>query len=227
MVMAELLSEISKHPLIWRGRDTAAPSEKLATGHAILDRHLAGGLPAAGLVRVQTVAGVGELAVFKGVLTGYRQHKLCAFINPPGQLQSPWLHQFGLPLSQVFSINSTPDDALWAAEQSLKSGACHCVLLWTPVLSAKQARRLQVAASYNHALCLAFQADHIEAGLPVALDLKLAAHAHGLSIDIVKQQGGRTAREITVPLRHTPTNAAITQAMTGTPARPKHLSSVG
>ncbi|MCU7554824.1 recombinase RecA [Alteromonas sp. ASW11-19] len=225
--MTELLSEINKHPLIWRGRDTAAPSAKLATGHAILDRHLAGGLPSAGMVRVQSVAGIGELAVFKGVITGARQHKLCVFINPPGKVQSPWLRQFGLPLSQVFTVSCRPDEALWAAEQALKSGSCHCVLLWATTLSAKQARRLQVAASYNHALCLTFQADRIEAGLPVALDLRLVPHVHGLSIEIVKQQGRWTAREITIPLRHTPTNAAITRAMTGAHDKPQHLSSVG
>ncbi len=225
--MAESISSLEKHPLIWRGTQTPSAMTRLPTGHAILDTHLLGGLPAAGLVRVQAPLGIGELSLLQGALFSGRQHKLRVFINVPGDIHAPWLQHNGIDETKILQINpANEEDALWAAEQCLKSAVCHSVILWVSALSLRQARRLQVAASDNDCLCLLFQHQHIESGLPVLLDLRVKPHSHGLCVDILKLQGGRPKENLLLPLRHTPDNSAILRLTQQATQQHSHLSSV-
>ena len=222
--MTEILSTLSKHPHIWRAREKKNSEAKFSLGFARLDSALNGGVASSGLVRISSLTGVGELSLFKHVLCKHRTHKMVVFINPPGQLQAPWLANLGLDLQQVLVVNTPADqESLWAAEQCLKSTACHCVILWSNRVCTKAARRLQVAATHNDALCLLYtlpqcaNVNHehgsMSHALPITLELSLQAHASTVTADVRKQRHGWPTSNITISHNWTPDNHAIKWAM--------------
>lgn len=215
--MLESLSELNKHPHIWRAREQHKGETKFSLGYARLDKALNGGVASTGLIRIASCTGVGELTLFKQVLCYQRTHKMVVFINPPGVLQTPWLAELGLDLQQVLVVNTQNEqDSLWAAEQCLKSTACHCVVLWSNAVDAKAARRLQVAATHNDALCLLYTAlnkNVLAQPLPISLDIALHHRAQQLSVDVRKQRHGWPVNSIAIDHRWTPDNHAIKWAM--------------
>jgi hypothetical protein len=204
-----------KHPHIWRAREKPVSENKFLLGTRVLDEALHGGIATSGVVRIASLTGIGEITLFKQVLTMHRAHKLRVFIKPPAQLQAPWLSSLGVDLEQVIVVlPKTDKEALWAAEQCLKSAACHCVLLWNNTMDAKAARRLQVAASHNDTLCLLFTSPHQQgASFPIALDLSLHIRDAQLVVNIIKQRHGWPVSNIVVPHSWTPNNHAIQSAM--------------
>lgn len=236
--MKKSLSVLNKHPHIWRARDQKQSETKFSLGFACLDKALNGGVASTGLVRISSLTGVGELSLFKQVICQHRTHKLVVFINPPGLLQSPWLENLGLKAQQVLVVKTSAEqESLWAAEQCLKSTACHCVVLWSNAINQKEARRLQVAATHNDALCLLYtppqqQAPSLnysktslhgglqtstpsqnDSSLPITLDIALLGTPHALSVNIRKQRHGWPKDNIVISHRWTPDNHAIKWAM--------------
>lgn len=217
--MSKSLSELNNHPHIWRAREQGQNETKFSFGFTPLDNALNGGVASTGLVRVSSLIGIGELSLFKRVLCRQRTHKMVVFINPPGLLQTPWLENLGLKSTQVLVVNTTSSqESLWAAEQCLKSSACHCVILWHNTITAKAARRLQVAATHNDALCLLYSTPvsnwcNEAQSLPIVLDLALQMQQHHLSIRVHKQRHGWPVDNITLSYNWTPDNHAIKWAM--------------
>lgn len=85
----------------------------------------------------------------------------------------------------------TDREALWAAEQCLKSGACQAVCLWQDRVPLVQARRLQLAARAGESASFLFLAAHnAAAGLPVDLCLELSPHPHGIAISVPRRKQG-------------------------------------
>jgi hypothetical protein len=79
---------------------------------------------------------------------------------------------------------------LWSAEQSLKSGCCHSIVIWHTSLSITQVKRLQLAAEKGN--CLLFiirQPQQENISLPVTLGLKLAAAKVGIQVQIINRKG--------------------------------------
>lgn len=236
--MNKSLSVLNNHPHIWRAREQKQSETKFSLGFPRLDKALNGGVASTGLVRISSLTGVGELSLFKRVICQHRTHKLVVFINPPGLLQSPWLENLGLKSQQVLVVKTrTEQESLWAAEQCLKSTACHCVVLWNNTITPKEARRLQVAATHNDALCLLYtpppqlasQSSYPEASrnsdlqgsmskqsdnsLPITLDISLQGKAHAVSVNIRKQRHGWPIDNIVISHTWTPDNHAIKWAM--------------
>ncbi|OJF69948.1 recombinase RecA [Alteromonas sp. V450] len=217
--MKKSLLTLNKHPHIWRASEKNTKDPKFLLGIDSLDTALNGGIAISGLIRVSSSTGVGELTLFKKVLCSQRTHKMVIFINPPGMLQTPWLENLGFNTQQVLVVNTdTEDDALWAAEQCLKSTACHCVVLWNSAISGKAARRLQVAAAHNDALCLLYTPLQVSLqeniqSLPIALDITLEPTDQKLAVNIKKQRHGWPVHNIVIPHSWTPDNHAIQWAM--------------
>lgn len=236
--MNKSLSVLNNHPHIWRARDQRQSETKFSLGFPRLDKALNGGVASTGLVRISSLTGMGELSLFKQVICQHRTHKLVVFINPPGLLQSPWLENLGLKAQQVLVVKpSSEQESLWAAEQCLKSTACHCVVLWSNAVNQKEARRLQVAATHNDALCLLYtppqqQASQLgypkanmgsdsqanlsnesDSALPITLDIALKGTPHALAVNIRKQRHGWPKDNIVISHRWTPDNHAIKWAM--------------
>ena len=240
--MNKSLSVLNNHPHIWRARDQKQSEAKFSLGFACLDKALNGGVASTGLVRISSLTGVGELSLFKRVICQHRTHKLVVFINPPGLLQSPWLENLGLKAQQVLVVKTSAEqESLWAAEQCLKSTACHCVVLWSNGINQKEARRLQVAATHNDALCLLYTPPQQQAlqtslqaetthqndnSLPITLDIALFGKPQALSVNIRKQRHGWPKDNIVISHRWTPDNHAIKWAMAHNTLSDRALHSV-
>ncbi|QJR81016.1 translesion DNA synthesis-associated protein ImuA [Alteromonas pelagimontana] len=226
--MSTPLTNIEKHPLIWRASQPQQGAHRLPTGHSQLDQALMGGLPVKGLIRIRSQLGIGEVSVLTSVIKGIAPHKLLMWINPPGNLHASWLQQQNIAAQQVYVVQPDNDiDALWACEQSLKSEACYIVLIWQSRMGNKAARRLQLAAAQHNTLCIYFESDAVtRQPLPLALDIELQTQRHGLTANIVKNQGSWPKEGIPVELTHTPSNKEIILAMQENPAEIVDISSL-
>ena len=146
---------------LWRGPARHGPaSDHLASGHPALDARLpGGGWPASGLCEVlQAAPGVGELALVWPALAKLSQRdRPIVLIAPPYRPHAPAWAAAGLELAQLQIIQATPKQALWAAEQCLRSAACAAVLCWPQQADDRALRRLQVAADSGQCLGFVFR----------------------------------------------------------------------
>jgi hypothetical protein len=155
------LTEILQRQTVWHGdAPSAGAAAAAATGYAALDAELPGGGWPTGLVEVLHRAnGAGELQIVLpalAALTG-AGHRI-AWLAPPYLPYAPALKAAGVRLAQLTVVRAPGRlDALWAAEQALRSGAFHALLLWLPRASYPELRRLAVAAQAGPAFALAFR----------------------------------------------------------------------
>ncbi|NOI80515.1 translesion DNA synthesis-associated protein ImuA [Vibrio tubiashii] len=190
--MYELIEHLKQKQWLWSGSQTPDSGDYYSTGHDLLDQKLEGGFPKHGVVELQGAASIGELRLLLPHLKNTSQERLSVFIQPPGYLCAEQLNNEGLDNNKVLLIYPQNDkEALWAAEQCLRSGACSNVLLWHPELEVHQARRLQVASEHGNCLHFIFKtAKKSLFSLPVSLSMTLLPHALGVEITITKRKGG-------------------------------------
>ena len=147
---------------LWRGQPaTQAPSDAIATGWTSLDAVLpGGGWPSAALSEILLpVDGVGELRLVWPALARLSEgNGIVAVIAPPYRPYAPAWQAAGLRHESLQVIDADPRDALWAAEQCLRSGACSAVLCWPRSADDRALRRLQVAAETGRTPGFAFRA---------------------------------------------------------------------
>lgn len=211
---------LTQLPGVWRASEGRHQDtlQRQDTGFTALNTALGGGFPASGLIRLRSLCGVGELSLLKTVLGQNNNDKLLVFINPPGHIHQAWLHQMAINPATVTVVQCrSGDEALWAAEQCLKSEACYQVLLWHDAITSKQARRLQVASTQHQLRCLLYENKRVQRiALPLTLDLDIHAVTGGLQIDITKNRGAWPTSATHLAFCYTPTNQAIYQAMDNT-----------
>lgn len=135
---------------VWRGpAPQPLPAEGLSTGRAALDRALpTGGWPDASLTELLIPSdGVGELELLWPALSKLSAGDgLVVLVAPPFLPYAPAWHAAGVRLQGLQVIRADARDALWAAEQCLRSGACNAVVCWPVTTDDRLIRRLQVAA---------------------------------------------------------------------------------
>ncbi len=205
------LADILQRQAVWRGGAPAAAAVPAApTGFAALDAEFPGGGWPAGLVEVLCRAeGVGELQVVLPALAALTAagHRV-AWLAPPHLPYAPALRAAGLRLEGLTVVRAPGRrDALWAAEQALRSGAFHALLLWLPRASYPELRRLAVAAQAGPGFALAFRPP--EAGCessPAVLRLALEPGEGQLAVRILKRRGLPLAAPLSLPrvLPHSP-----------------------
>lgn len=196
--------------LLWQANNPKASEAHHAqlTGFKELDQALQGGFPACGVIDIRSRIGIGELRlILPSVLKRQQQRstELVTFIAPPLSLNSEMLAEFGFNLEQIMIIQPTSTkQILWSAEQSLKSGCCHTVIIWQQSLSVAQVKRLQLAAEQGN--CLLFimrqiqQQEHIS--LPATIALKLHPSRAGIKAQIIKRKGGWPSTDFTINMHH-------------------------
>ncbi|MFS1881418.1 translesion DNA synthesis-associated protein ImuA [Vibrio splendidus] len=189
--MHELIKNLQDRQLIWTGLQSTAQGSTTSTGYPQLDKQLDGGFPTHGVIEVESQQGIGELRLLTPYLAQQNSQKLAIFINPPGKICAEFFSNQGIELENILVIQPQRDrDALWAAEQCLKSGACHSVLLWGADLEIHQTKRLQAASETGKCLQFHFKAtSHNQLSLPVSLSMKLSSHAQGLKVEVTKRKG--------------------------------------
>lgn len=190
--MYELIEHLKKKQWLWSGIQTPEHHDYYSTGYELLDQKLEGGFPKYGVVELQSETSIGELRLVLPHLKNTSQDRLSVFIQAPGYLCAEQLHHLGLDTNKALMISPrNPHQALWAAEQCLRSGACSNVLLWHPELEVHQARRLQVASERGNCLHFVFKSVAKSLfSLPVSLSMTLLPHPLGIEVTITKRKGG-------------------------------------
>lgn len=190
---------------VWRGQATAiASAVKQPSGWPSLDAVLPmRGWPDAALSELLLSAdGIGELQLLWPTLARLSQPKdgLIALIAPPYHPYAPAWQAAGVRLGALQVIRTkTPRDALWAAEQCLRSGACDAVLCWPQQADDRALRRLQVAAETGQALGFAFRPMKASVN-PSPAALRIAIDASPRQLRVLKCRGGiPPARPIPFP----------------------------
>ena len=199
--MARDLSRLLEHPAIWRGR-SATRARTLPTGFAALDEGLpGGGWPHAGLIEIlPTCFGAGELSLLLPALaaaTRRPEARWCAWVGPPLQPFAPALAQCGVALERVLVVQTTKKkeaggkSALWAFEQTLRSGACDIALAWLRSAQPQQIRRLHLAAQHGATLGVLFRPrEAARDASPAALRVAVEPTAPGARVTLLKSRGG-------------------------------------
>lgn len=216
------VSDPSVFPGVFRigdlGSNTSAPGGgEIRSGFEALDSELIGhGWARPGLTEILSDhVGVGELSLLMKALgssinvvhPGEAMHML--WVVPHSQAWIPYapaLAQCGINLDHLAIVrtNST-DDALWAAEQGLKSGACRAVLLrmneaWCNPLSLRRLHQAAIAGS--SILWLMRPREAVNTPSPAGTRIALQPeHGGVLRLDLLKRRGLAAGKSIRIVTR--------------------------
>lgn len=198
------LVRLLEHPAIWRGR-SAARRSGVPSGFTALDEHLPGrGWPRTGLIEILVPHfGSGELTVLLpalATLTRGAAARWCVWVAPPLIPFAPALVAGGIVLDRVAIVDAKRQDArfrgpaMWAFEQSLRSGACDAVLGWARRLRLAEIRRLQLAAERGRTLGILFRPRRAAAESSTAV-LRLGLEPLRAGVRVTLLKGRSTRRE--------------------------------
>jgi protein ImuA len=209
--MSRDLSRLLEHPAVWRGR-SATRARTLPTGFAALDEGLpGGGWPHAGLIEILPACfGAGEMSLLLPALaaaTRRPEARWCAWVAPPLQPFAPALAECGVALEQVLVVQTTKKkeaagpvsrspqgvgkSALWAFEQTLRSGACDIAMAWLRSAQPRQIRRLHLAAEHGATLGVLFRPrEAARDSSPAVLRVAVEPAASGTRVTLLKSRGG-------------------------------------
>jgi protein ImuA len=198
---------------LWRGSSLGAATDPtLPSGFAALDAELpGGGWPLRAVTELLTPqSGVLEWRLLAPALqrwwagqatpapaAGRRARQAAApalrtllLVNPPHAPHLPGLQALGLPpAALVWVATSTPAEALWAAEQAIKSRVA--VLAWLPEARPEQIRRLQVGALSTDAPSLLLRPERAaqqSSAAPLRLLLR-PGEGWALDVHLLKRRG--------------------------------------
>ncbi|WP_266170615.1 translesion DNA synthesis-associated protein ImuA [Dyella subtropica] len=195
------LSSLIQGRQVWKGQAAPIPGSS-PTGWQLLDAALpTGGWPDAALTEILLPAdGVGELQLVLPTLARLTQAgRSVMVIAPPYTPYVLGWERRGVAMSQVDIVMADMRDALWAAEQCLRSGSCAAVLAWPTQADDRALRRLQVAADTGKALAFVFRdRRHAVQASPAALRLELETEP-SLQVRVRKCRGGNAPAQ-PVPL---------------------------
>jgi protein ImuA len=192
------------HPALWRASQLARSGTRVIdTGHPILSAQLpGGGWPVSTLVEcLVEKPGSGEIRLLKPVLAKVGKRRVM-LIQPPHVPNALALASMGLNPSQVLWVQPSKNaDALWAAEQALKAGGFHTVLMWVQHARNENWRRLNLAAQAGDSLFIAFRPiSAAQDASPAPLRLALRAEHNGVRVDLIKRRGPNKETSLFIPL---------------------------
>lgn len=192
------------HPSLWRASQLAHASTRCVdTGHPALSAQLpGGGWPTGTLVDLLLQqSGIGELRLLRPALAAVASRRI-VLLQPPHAPQALALAALGLAPSQLIWIRSSRGaDALWAAEQVLRSGSCGALLLWQNHARGESLRRLHLAAQSGETLFFLMRPlAAAQDASPAPLRLSLKPAAGGIDIGFVKRRGPQRDAPLFLPL---------------------------
>ena len=179
---------------VWRGQSPHRSASAQATGHAALDAALpSGGWPEAALSELLLPGhGVGELELMWPALARLSQVQaggMIVLVDPPFLPYPAAWRDAGVALPRLQVVRARHRDALWAAEQCLRSGACAAVLCWPQRADDRVLRRLQVAAETGQSLGFVLR-DLAAARNPSPAALRIAIDTAPRQLRVLKCRGG-------------------------------------
>jgi protein ImuA len=211
---APLLAPEAVHPSLWLASQLAQSHDRCVdTGHPALSAQLpGGGWPTGTLVELLLQQpGIGEMRLLQPTLAA--MERPIVLVQPPYMPQALALDALGISPARLVWIRNTGKsaDALWAAEQVLRSGCCGALLLWQQHVRSEALRRLHLAAQGGATLfCLLRPLAAAQDASPAPLRLALRPALGGLQIDFVKRRGPQRDAPLFLPLtpsllqRHAP-----------------------
>src|SRR5919106_918473 len=179
--MAALEDILQRHP-VWVGGAPRITGPAVCTGYQVLDSELPdGGWPLGALTEILAgQEGIGELELVLPALAALSwAGKRVVWLAPPHLPYAPALAAAGLDLAHLAVVRAPGRrDALWAAEQVLRSGSCRALVAWFRRACYDELRRLAVAAQGSSAFVALFRPREI-APEPSPASLRLALEAQG------------------------------------------------
>jgi protein ImuA len=180
------------------------------TGHPTLSAQLpGGGWPTGVLIDLLTQqSGIGELRLLAPALAKVASRRV-VLLQPPHPPQAIALAALGVAPSHLLWLRAERTaDALWAAEQVLRSGSCGALLFWPHQAGGRQQhvraesmRRLHMAAQYGETLLFMMRPmAAAQDSSPAPLRLSLRPAADGIEVGFVKRQGPRRDEPLFLPL---------------------------
>lgn len=211
------------HPSLWRASQLARSTSRcISTGHPSLDNQLpGGGWPAGSMTDLHTQQpGIGELRLLAPALSKVAERKI-AFLQPPHPPQALALAAMGIPPESALWLRADRTaDALWAAEQVLRSGSCGALLFWQHQIRAESQRRLTLAAQEGETLLFMIRLlASAQDPSPAPLRLTLRPRAGGLEVGFVKRRGPQRDEPLFLPMQINPAHRLQPQPQT-VPAQP-------
>jgi protein ImuA len=221
------------HPSLWRASQLARSRTRCTdTGHAALSLQLpGGGWPKGVLIDLLVQQpGVGEMRLLAPALAAVADRRV-VLLQPPHVPQALSLAALGIPpTSAIWLRADRTADALWAAEQVLRSGSCGALIFWPGVTSnnARQAhvradslRRLHLAAQQGETLFFNIRPLSAEVDAsPAPLRLSVRPAPGGINVGFVKRQGPQRDTPLFLPMPFSSISLRQPQRHT-VPAEPK------
>lgn len=216
------LDEILQRQPVWRGATMAQCLPGIPSGFDVLDAALPGrGWPAGELTELLADAkGIGELQLVLPALRALTSSgKRVVWLAPPHLPYAPALAAAGVDLAQLAVVQPRRrGDALWSAEQVLRSGASQGFLAWLPRLRYVELQRLAVSAEAGGGVAFLFRPSAAaREPSPAGLRLALQAGAGELMVRILKRRGAPAERPLCLPLpvpHHALGRSALSRAST-------------
>jgi protein ImuA len=207
--MTGALDPEAVHPSLWRASQLArSHTQCLDTGFPSLSMQLpGGGWPKGVLVDLLVQQpGVGEVRLLAPALSKVSTRQI-AFLQPPHAPQALALASMGIqPSAALWLKADRTADALWAAEQVLRSGSCGALLFWQPQIRSDSLRRLHLAAQSGETLFFMMRPMYAaQDASPAPLRLGLRPKAGGIEVDFVKRRGPQRDAPLFLPMSITTT----------------------
>ncbi|MCB1724272.1 MAG: translesion DNA synthesis-associated protein ImuA [Gammaproteobacteria bacterium] len=202
------LDALKRSGALWRGRRSVLMAGRvLGSGWAVLDEVLGGGWPRAALVEVLGDAHLGLSLLLPLLADLSLESRWLTWVAPPYLPYAPALAARGIRVERVLLVQQVSDEqALWAAEQVLKSGACSLLLAWPDRAGARgldtaRLRRLQLAAEQGDCTGVLFRPLRaVRQGSTAALRLRVRPAPLGLEVEVLKRRGGWGGGTCIVPM---------------------------
>jgi protein ImuA len=181
------------HPALWRASQLArAHSRTVDTGYAALSAEMpGGGWPLGTLVELLVQQpGIGEVRLLRPALTAVSKRPI-ALLQSSCVPNAVGFAYLGIPPGKLLRLQAPKTaDALWSAEQILKTGSCGALIFWQQHIRTECLRRLLLAAQSSETLFvvvrpLATAAD----ASPASLRLSVRPAEGGVLIEFIKRKG--------------------------------------
>lgn len=215
------------HPSLWRASQLGRSAARcIDTGHMALNNQLPGrGWPTGSLIDLMVQQpGIGELRLLAPALAAVAHRKI-VMIEPPHPPHAIALAGLGLKPTNILWVKSkVTKDALWAAEQVLRSGSCGALLLWGNHFRSESLRRLHLAAQEGETIFFILRPlASVQDASPAPLRLTLRPAADGIEVGFVKRKGPQRDESLFLPLAvphvHTTPRAVPAQAPVHAPGQ--------
>ena len=205
MAGSSALVSLLSHPAIWRGDDVAPEPSAIPSGYAALDAALPGrGWPQGALTELLLEReGIGEISLTLPALVRLQSERRdVVWIAPPYKPYAPALAAAGVDLSRFHVVGcKTPQDALWAFEQSLRAPECGAAFAWLATQDERVLRRLQVAARDGRTWGALWRRPGVRgAAMAASLRLALSRQDGRLAVRVLKRRGAAISQPVLLPM---------------------------